>query len=95
MYRNIGISKEEAEKGEEDNVTVGPTVCTSDVVPQIHGTNYKTNTIKFDFGIGPGGGGGGGLLGSIFAGYGLLASQSPYPIIVYFVANNRPHLSHF
>ena len=38
---------------------------------------------------------GGGLLGLIFAGYVLLASQSPYPIIVYFVANYRPHLSHF
>ena len=24
-----------------------------------------------------------------------LASQSPYPIIVYFVANCRPHLIHF
>ena len=24
-----------------------------------------------------------------------LASQSPYPIIVYFLANYRPHLSHF
>ena len=44
----------------------------------------------------PGGGGGGGaLLGSIFAGYVPLASQSPYPIIVYSVANYRPHLSHF
>ena len=30
------------------------------------------------------GGGGGGLLGLIFAGYVPLASQSPYPIIVYF-----------
>ena len=38
---------------------------------------------------------GGGLLGSIFAGYVPLASQSPYPIIVYSVANYRPHLSHF
>ena len=36
-----------------------------------------------------------GLLGSIFAGYVPLASQSPYPIIVYFAANYRPHLSHF
>ena len=27
--------------------------------------------------------------------YVLLASQSPYPIIVYCVANYRPHLSHF
>ena len=37
----------------------------------------------------------GGLLGSIFAGYVPLASQNPYPIIVYSVANYRPHLSHF
>ena len=43
----------------------------------------------------PPGGGGGGLLRSIFAGYVPLASWSPYPIIVYFVANCRPHLSHF
>ena len=38
---------------------------------------------------------GGGLLGSIYAGYVPLASQNPYPIIVYSVANYRPHLSHF
>ena len=37
----------------------------------------------------------GGVLGSIFAGYVPLASQNPYPIIVYSVANYRPHLSHF
>ena len=37
----------------------------------------------------------GGVLGLIFAGYVPLASQSPYPIIVYSVANYRPHLSHF
>ena len=36
-----------------------------------------------------------GVLGLIFAGYVPLASQSPYPIIVYSVANYRPHLSHF
>ena len=36
---------------------------------------------------GGGGGGGGGMLGIIFAGYVQLASQSPYPIIVYSVAN--------
>ena len=35
----------------------------------------------------PGWGGGGELLGLIFAGYVQLASQSPYPIIVYSVAN--------
>ena len=42
-------------------------------------------------------GGGGGVLGLMFAGYGPLASQSPYPIIiiVYFLANYRPYLSHF
>ena len=38
---------------------------------------------------------GGGVFGSIFAGYVPLASQNPYPIIVYSVANYRPHLSHF
>ena len=43
----------------------------------------------------PGGAGGGGVLGLMFVGYVLLASQSPYPIIVYFLANYRPHLSHF
>ena len=36
-----------------------------------------------------------GALGSNFAGYVLLASQNPYPIIVYSVAIYRPHLSHF
>ena len=44
---------------------------------------------------GGGGGGGEGVLGSGFAGYMWLASQNPYPIIVYSVANYRPHLSHF
>ena len=37
----------------------------------------------------------GGQLVSIFAGYVSLASQSPYPIIVYSVAIYRAHLSHF
>ena len=37
----------------------------------------------------------GGVLGSSFAGYVPLASQNPNPIIVYSVANYRPHLSHF
>ena len=37
--------------------------------------------------------GGGEVLGLIFARYVPLASQSPYPIIVYSVANYRPHLS--
>ena len=38
--------------------------------------------------------GGGGVFWSIFAGYVSLASQNPYPIIVYFVDIYRPHLSH-
>ena len=37
-------------------------------------------------GDGGGGGKGGGVLGLIFAGYVPLASQNPYPIIVYYVA---------
>ena len=40
-------------------------------------------------------GGGGGVLWLMFAGYVPLASQSPCPIIVYFLANYRPHPSHF
>ena len=40
-------------------------------------------------------GGEGGVLGLMLAGYVQLAYQSPYPIIVYFLANYRPHLSHF
>ena len=39
--------------------------------------------------------GGGGLLGLIFAGYVLLTSQSPYPIIVYSAASYRPHQGYF
>ena len=31
----------------------------------------------------------------VLRGYVPLASQSPYPIIVYTVANYRPHVSHF
>ena len=38
-------------------------------------------------------GGGGGVLGLGFAGYVQLASQNPYPIIVYSVVNYRPHLN--
>ena len=37
----------------------------------------------------------GGYLGTFFARYVPLASQSAYPIIVYSVTNYRPHLSHF
>ena len=35
------------------------------------------------------------VLRSGFAGYVPLTSQNPHPIIVYSVANYRPHLSHF
>ena len=45
--------------------------------------------------IQPGGRGGGGVLGLIIAGYVPLAFQSPYAIMVYSVANYRPHLRHF
>ena len=38
---------------------------------------------------------GGGVLGLTFAGYVPLASQSPYPITVYFLATYRTHFSHF
>ena len=31
----------------------------------------------------------------MFAGYVPVACQSPYPIIVYLLANYRPHLGHF
>ena len=39
--------------------------------------------------------GGGGVLGLMFARYVPLASQSRYPIIIYFLANYRPHVSQF
>ena len=42
--------------------------------------------------LGKGGGGGG---WDNFCWVCAAASQSPYPIIVYSVANYRPHLSHF
>ena len=44
--------------------------------------------------IEPRGWGGGGL-GLMFAGLVPLASQSPYPILVYFLANYRLHPTHF
>ena len=60
-------------------------------------TVFDENICEVDQELGSGEftGGGGGVLGLIFAGYVLLASQSPYPITVYSVANYRPHLSHF
>ena len=45
--------------------------------------------------IEPPGAGGRGGLGLMFAGLVPLASQSPYPISVYFLANYRLHPTHF
>ena len=57
-------------------------------------TGDKAKSLCFIPSSRPFGEGGGGVLGLMFAGYVPLASQSPYPIIVYFWANYRPHLSH-
>ena len=79
----------------------------SSVTCSLTGAYYRLNAFSFRFPVilsvildintPPPGGGGGvvGVLELIFAGYVPLASQIPYPIIVYFVANYRPHLSHF
>ena len=40
-------------------------------------------------------GGEGAILGSIFTTYVPLTSQNPYHIMVYYVANCRPHFSHY
>ena len=56
---------------------------------------YHSSCSSVNGRLGGGGGGGGGVLGFSFAGYVPLASQSPCPIIVYFVASYRPHFSHF
>ena len=55
----------------------------------------KEEAGAIDWQLHPRGGGGGYWGTQVNAGYVLLASQSPYPIMVYFVANYRPHLSHF
>ena len=49
------------------------------------------NRVSVKWGLTPGVGWGG-LLGLMFAGFMPLASQSPNPFIVYFLANYRPHL---
>ena len=51
--------------------------------------------MKFTARAPPPPGGEGGVLELIFAGYVPLASQSPYPIVVYSVASYRPHRSYF
>ena len=67
-----------------------------EIIVQVSGfTGMKNNTANtIDstisdniFGQIPRGGGGGGVLGSVFAGYVPLASQNPYPIIIYSLAN--------
>ena len=78
----------------------------SSVTCSLTGAYYRLNAFSFRFPVilsvildihTPRGGGVGvvGVLGLIFAGYVPLVSQSPYPIIVYFVAIYTPHLSHF
>ena len=62
----------------------------SDLQFQIH-----VHQDLFDTRVVVGGGGMGELLGLIFTGYLPLASQNPYPIIVYSVAKYRPHRRHF
>ena len=54
--------------------------------------DHETQKMEKEKKVGPGGGG---VRGLIFAGYVPLASQSPYPIIVYSLASYRPHLRHF
>ena len=55
--------------------------------------NWGRDWPRAPFAVLSGGWGGGGVLGLMFAGYVLLASQSPYHIIVYFLANYRPYIS--
>ena len=57
----------------------------------IQGISYVTAVKKVCLGPGEGEG----VLGLMFAGYVPLAFQSPYPIIVYFLASYRPHSRHF
>ena len=62
-----------------------PKPRTTKIPPEIYWTkNWQTVTIP-----------GGGVLGWSLVGYVPLASQNPYPIIVYSVASYRPHLSRF
>ena len=77
----------------------------SSVTCSLTGAYYRLNAFSFRFPVilsvildkhtPPGGGRVVGVLGLIFAGYVPLASLSPYPIIVYFVATYTPHLRHF
>ena len=67
-------------------------ICPAKVIVKCMGQNPRYNDLWYND-IPPGDGGG--VLGSGFAGYVLLASQNPHPIIVYSVANYRPHFSHF
>ena len=60
------------------------------------GWSEKVKVImKYPQGKKRGGGEGGRVLGWIFAGYVPLASQNPYLIAVFSVANHRPHIRQF
>ena len=61
------------------------------IIPLIRGSYKKVCNTSIKLRVIPGGG----VLVSSFAGYRPMASQNPYPIIVYSVASYRPHLSHF
>ena len=56
---------------------------------------WTQNTFTVSCPIAQGGWGGGEVLGLGFAGYVLLASQYPYPIKNYSMANYRSHLIHY
>ena len=53
---------------------------------------FAENGIRLGLGGGGGGGRGGGTWVNVYV---PLATQHPYPFIVYFMTNYRPHLSHF
>ena len=76
----------------------GHTTCTCPVtypvtqmVPIVTLSSNLSTSICCPLSISPRGGG----RGLIFAGYVPLASQNPYPLIIYPVATYRPHLSLF
>ena len=71
-----------------DEVWSFHTVCGFGNCPPTFVVGFAGQILEHVF-VSWGGGGGVGVVGLIFAGYAPLASQSPYPIIVYSVANNK------
>ena len=67
------------------------------IIPSIYDVKrlHFLQTTSDPIGINVNSRGGGGGPGSIFARYVPLASPNPHSIIVYSVANYRPHVSHF